>query len=273
MSEIMSNNKQTNSAPVVAEWRKFTFHGKHTMSWVYAGVAQFGKIWLQLANLRNTIFFESGGALNLDELDELVSKLPERQYGTILLPTSAPQEYYDIKAITPSGIFEVKQQLVEDSSQPEQASRAVVRFWDWFKSEVFPQLRELAAKQRPKGEAMTPKDCSIELDDVPDDEEIEAVENALRRKSEPLRCKLVILPEQGKKPESSRDNTVSIWEFSEILQFNGLKITPSMLHDYFKRCGWLCKKEHDMPTSFALNTGLFTIVSTKTVRPPSRAYD
>ena len=262
----MNDNRQRNSAPVITEWRKFTFRSERaaTETTFRAGIDMRGNIWLDLGDVRNVVFYESEAALNLDKFFEFVNRLPETQFRTVLLPDSDLQKYYyDITAITPGGLCRVFQQL--NKHQPGQVSKAVDYVWDWLIQVVYSELSELAAKQREVKQravkAQPPQCLGLPDLDVPDDEEIEAVENAMRRKSEPLRCKLV------KQPESRRDNTVSILKFSEIMQFNGLKISPSMLHDYFKRCGWLCKKEHDMPTSFALNTGLFTIVSTKTVRP------
>ena len=123
------------------------------------------------------------------------------------------------------------------------------------KAEAVLRRIEQAQKQR--------KQQELQLDEVPDDEEIETLENAAmaaaHSKYKPIRCKLVKQPEQA--PRNPRRKSVTLLEFTELLKFNGIDIPLNKLMQYFRQCEWLDKAPRILPTSFALNSGLFTIVT------------
>ncbi|MBR1603776.1 MAG: hypothetical protein IJ667_10100 [Synergistaceae bacterium] len=369
----MNNNKQDNSAPVVTEWREFIFNGEECDNWpIFAGVDKDGNIWLKLKNISEVVSMESCGTLDKDEFYELVRKLPLSQHKGVLI--SVPdvqngQHYQYTTGITSSGLFKVVRELLKDSDQPEQAKKAARGIWNWLVHNVFPEMRELAAKQPEDlpsmikqqtftyadkyeirvgidkddeiwlatrdifnalnqdtdgaiypalwrsvavklsskqhkeimlckndrleyyrvgalnisglyavtkalqdnqaesvkaaadklwnwvmSEVIFPmlrlkdKACGsgeLELDEVPDDEEIEAT-------------KLI--------REPKHNNTVTLSEFVNVLNFNGLNIGLDMLQTYLIHCDWLDKNEQDAPTSFALNNGLFTHKAELTIK-------
>ncbi|MBR1603531.1 MAG: hypothetical protein IJ667_08840 [Synergistaceae bacterium] len=269
----------TRPLPMVKQ-RSFIYADKYN---IRVGIDKDDEIWFALCDIFKALNRDSANAIHSSLWTSIIKKLSNKQYKMIIFREADRLEYHRILALNISGLFVVTKALLDNST--ESVNTAANKLWHWVLTEViFPMLR-LKNKQcwAEEGEIaeLEPElfgnpeqlPTGLEFEEVPDDEESETTKNAAHSKYKPLRCKPVKQPEQAQKHEDCRDstasidNTVSIWEFSEVLQFNGLKITPSMLRDYFKRCGWLDKKEHDMPTSFALNTGLFAIVRTKTIRP------
>ena len=165
----MDDNKQTNSAPVIMGWQNFIFRsekeeGCYCIWLIHAGIDKTGKIWLQLSDVRETVFDESDGALKLDKFYGLVNKLPEAQCGIILLSLHGLIGFYDVSGITSVGLSHVIQALAE--SQPEQVIKAANRVLSWLESDVYPQLREFADKQQPKAEAVPSEDLPDEKLDI-----------------------------------------------------------------------------------------------------------
>lgn len=237
--------------------RTFTYADKHS---IRVSIDKDDEIWLALCDIFEALNRDSANAIHSSLWTSIIEKLSNKQYKMIIFREADRFEYHRILALNISGLFAVTKALLDDSA--ELVNTAANKLWHWVLTEVvFPMLR-LKNKQRwaeedESEESQTATNShmfgnseqlptGLEYEEVPDNEEIEA-------------AKLV--------REPKRRNTVTLSEFIDVLQFNGLNIGLDMLRDYLIRCGWLDKKEHDMPTSFALNTGLFAIVRTKTIPP------
>ena len=136
--------------PFITEWHKFIFRGKRTGTWALsAGIDKSGKIWLSSDDISTIILIETLVEVDKDEFNEFASKLPETMLREIQVPLPDSPMYDTVTGITPSGLFEVTEQILKDSLL-EQANEVISRVWNWLESDVFLRLREIAANHRQK---------------------------------------------------------------------------------------------------------------------------
>ena len=230
--------------PYMVKQHSFIYADKYE---IRVGIDADDEIWLARVDVLNALTAD----IPSEEIGTLwtpiLAKLKSKQHKEIMLRKDDQIKYYRVGALNISGLYAVTNALKDNQAEPVKA--AADKFWHWVMAEVIFPMLKLKNKQRWAEE----QDESEELEEHEPDPKVQKCEEVLR--------KIEQAQKQKQAPRNPRRESITLLEFTELLKFNGIDIPLDKLLHYFRQCEWIDKDPRILPTSFALNSDLFTITT------------
>ena len=225
--------------PFMIKQRSFTFADKYE---IRAGIDINDEIWLASRDVFDALLAESGGAIYYALWTPVLAKLSGKQCKEIMLRKDDQIKYDRVGALNISGVYAVTNALKDKAGEPGKA--AADKLWHWVMGEVIFPMLKFANNNKPEPEEQEPEEPDLKT-----------------QKAEAVLRKIEQQQRQKQAPQNPRRESVTLLEFTDILKFNGIDIPLDALLHYFRQCEWIDKDPRILPTSFALNSGLFTITT------------